>query len=337
MTHKGILSISIVFLSICSFGQKKPAAKPANGAITKETANKMVEYSNSVLSLMQDKLNADQFVTSYNTLSTSIREEWSRINAFHFINDYKNMAALVKAFEEVNKTNPTIPPNFVPKADAAYLTSNFANYNACGERIILLYKSMEPLIYFKDEGNKKEGQLKQKNNYEALSNIADKIYFTIDTLFLIRDHIIDKSDDIGAKGEAVILASHPLKAEIMDMKKTLRLCKKIAKTINQPTDLAGLNATFPTTDSLITALSAMAKKYEAYKGNPKSDNIQKGHIKGFFERVTTDYIKRYDELKSDCESNKKTWNEISHTQQYMYKEYEGMISNYNSFADENNY
>lgn len=138
-------------------------------------------------------------------------------------------------------------------------------------------------------------------------------------------------EEVDDLGEAVILGNHPLRNEIIDSKKMLRICRNVLVAINRTENAAQLETTCASADPLISELKVLQTKY---KNSPKAKSYSSS-LTGFFSSIDDTFIDSYNDVKSES-AKKCDWKHLSYEIDHLSKAYGGVVGNYNTFVDENN-
>lgn len=330
---KRILLILITAsFSLYGFGQAKktpPKQTPAtSGGMTTQKASSIIEYTNSVQSLLSEYLPVIGLFQGAEVLNESYANKHYDILDLQRL--YKPYKESLQEYISEKKSNPTIPHAAINTADKTFLSQAFGEQekqlNSIGSDINrLVYLVDDQSLELKNKKDKTEADalvLNVNKNLEALQNTREKIY--------------DKIDEIGITAEEVILQKHPLKVEIIDMKKCLNKAGKIRQAGYQDDETIKKNSI--EISQLTEELKTIVVKYESYKtkDNVYSKSEDMKHSMKIFYEHTKHFIGKTNQLLADSKKSKIDDDQMDGDRIDLKEAYDLMLAEYNTFVDINN-
>jgi hypothetical protein len=331
--------ISLVFLfPVFGFAQPKkqsPAKQQTATTLTKADANKLVAYVNNLSEFLQTKCTDENFLGVLDRLSENISKKDKSMTIASRLRGnlglYSPFVELVQDFKEGNEDKVVITnvPACSGAESVAKLKLYFAQYATESKTMDSAAKKV--FDYLDDNF-----ALKNMNDMSAFKANVDQMYHAYDNMGVVKNNIYDVIGDLGDRAEEVTLAKHPMKTEIMDMKKELRLTR-VCLDLMMVDDVEKLKGNFLKLDETTTTMKTVRAKYgDQYNVSLKGISMEskRANVKNVFESVDA-FLKIMDNLKTLVNGSAKK-EMIDREQKSAITKYELLVSDFNSFVNDNN-
>jgi len=321
-----------------------PAKKPTTGStsagskLTTQDANDIITYNNSIRIFLgsEDKyLRLQDFATFYNRAADQVHNTdgtrpAAKANPVsdrngNFDEAYKSYMSDIKAARK-ELVDIYTPPKQIKQENITYFKTKLDELKVANQACFEQYKVCEK--YFRDYF-----VLRDKSQRKEIAEQLDLLATRIEALYTIEEEISDRMEVIGDMAEEVTLAKHPMKKEIFDMRKALRINNQVQKIIQSSSD-ASITENSKTLDSLSSELEKINAKYKTYDANkgPGSQAMRIA-VSSFFAKEGTQALVAQIKKAQENASNPK---ELTQTRGKV--KYAGyvMTNSYDSFLRANN-
>jgi len=332
-----VLAFALPLTAIAQTGnQKSPPAKSIAGfSISKKDANEMVRFSNALSSFLQEHLTMQNYQQAYEEFAHQV----GRSPMYFDLNAMDRICFLFPQNVENYKSNhdnidPTAIPKCIGATDAQFIKAQLTNYQQATETIMNLKAGIKPYLlpnnYVDTKANKKAAN--------EIKTIIEKMREALVQADAAIDNLQEIGEDIGSKGEEVILSGHPFKQEIMDMKLVMRKALKMTKIMVAAVDVNDVTTKIPATEILGNELIALIKPYEQY-ANQKSnkDANLRDDVAYFFKNCAEEFLPGYVQFKQDYLNQKESYWTLAKKQKSFRDKYEKLLYRYNAFVSINNH
>ena len=334
---KSIILIFILAFSINLNAQKKKApAKTSNSTtISKTDANNFIIYANSVNEFFKNSFDDSDYLEAYNQFMNinQFPNEYlpclSKMEETAFTKAYAEFNAYVVDSDQTEFVQLSKTPAKMNPLKASEIKQLFKDYEA-------KYIEMAKCFTEKIQSFYSDCKLDKKANKETLT--ANLLQFNNLTIELnnIHESIFAISDALGDEGENIILANHPYKNEIIDMRTLIKIVRK-------PTELAQIEkrADFvnvePQIQKHLDEMAAIKTKYANYKttGKTPKDEEMRERVVTFFKNIEI-YSKTMNEYATCIKDASCKDYYVNESRLSLISVYEGLIFDYGLFVRSNN-
>jgi hypothetical protein len=330
-----LLTLSLLQISAQS---KKPPAKTASAtsttAMSMAQANAIIDYVNHLEEFIRTKWNVDYLREQLNTLNEQANGKSRNFNSLSRLsNNYKPFQDLVNDYKDGNEgyviTN-------VPAACGIPCKTKITKHL---ELVDQQLKEMDATAGKAKELVDGSNSFKKEGSYEQAIAEVDKLNQIYLKASASLDSIYDETAELGFRGEEVTLAKHPMKTEIFDMKRSLKMAREVLVMMSA-SEKPKVESFYPEVDKKIGQLKTYMTKYENYNTKSKgiSQEQSRTQVKEFFER-TAKFCSQVEVIKKSFAEQKKTaFGEPAAPgeQDALATLYDLVLSDFNSFVNSNN-
>lgn len=310
----------------------KPAVAANNSAMTNKDANDFIRYSNGVYNFFSI-YKIEDFMKSYQQI---MRGEGSGtrmpVEADFYSKSYEQFNRMIADDHRSEYINLSTPPAKIGAEKVLRLKQIFVELKVAHE---------DYAQYFNEtiRVQLKEGMpIKNKKKYNEALPLTQELEKKILVLHKLQQEAFAIAEEIGDKAEEITLAKHPMKTEIMDMRRSIKIAKNIAQ-LSQVETKAEFGEILPKIKEEEEKLKAIQQKYEG-RSVPQSKNnaiyAMNNRIQEFYDLPTKDLFEAIE--KSAMYSNSKEAKEDFWRRENnrILINYERMINYYKGVIEINN-
>jgi hypothetical protein len=328
--NKTILILSLCFLSLSIHAQKKGSkTSPTKASVSPaQKANQMIEYVNNMGAFMNYQSSIiSELATMHSAYAKSINTE-NEVSYPDNLKKFQTYTDIEKKFVEEGAPKAKDPNQTSPSISAENQTEI--------TRLLGELKTNFDLALAQNNALKADLtellKLKKGKNKDKFMNDLNIFKSTLEKIYLAQDQVYTQMQIIGDEAELITLAKHPLKNEIVGMKKDMRIAAEIAQLI-QVSDMEQLNLNLPKAKELANTL--YAKKNQKLPLNSPDPNIDllKSMVNDFYRAMPNipDDIKMLEQRIANKEQKL-----VEASQRNIGQHYSNMSSKYNTFIEANN-
>lgn len=332
-TKTFVILLSFICLGGTVSAQKKKTTSPAPSGLSLQDANKIIQYTNSMMQYLAECCSYKHAVKNSETYHRNIEQNTSEKrtseDAFENAQLYNSKEDCVAMIESQGGVNPALPPKSVGADNQAFFKEKLVAIDDLLAKLTVANTEMHK--YFDDNMqliNKKDKSLAQAE--------LQKFDEMVQSIHQVTDEVYNKIYELGDKAEMVTLTKHPFVKEIMDMKKLLRHAEKATRLAQG--DATTVEKNLPQLQSLVEQMQTNSNAYSNYEAFRKGEDPRLGEmrlrVKEFYTTNVIDFYKYIDELKTSYKGDKKY--ERSRTQGYLIQKYEYLVQDFNNFVEANN-
>jgi len=335
----------MVALPIAAFAQaKKTAPKKSaassttsSSALTNADANNFIRYTNSISNFLENSFITTTFKNDYEVLATNLglkdkssyNTAMPQIDVDYFKSQYENFNNTFRNASNDDYVALDAPPAKMGADRVGKFKTALQQLGELHTAMASHYNNTLMPLFPKSLPKKKNGADEQaalaqyKSNLIAIENKKEELY----TL----------SGELGEMAEAITLAKHPLKNEIIELRSSLKIGKDIAKLSNI-SKLEDYATNKPRVGELVGKLKQLQAKYSSYNTNAKENKeyaIRNG-IKEYYQDNVTyliDAVEKFETAIADKAVNQQ-W--IQEKLRLLHGAFEGMVGKYESIVEMNN-
>lgn len=277
------LLLLLLFISGTILAQKKAPAQTSN-ALTTADANSFVIYVNSTNEFLRGN------IYKLRDVYDDVIASKSYVRGCEIFLDPKLISNRMIEFK-INEIPAKL--NIKTKTELKEL---FVVYENDYKNAIEWYKN-QVLTLCKDDCN-----LKSTTTDEVFQKSVENQRRLIEKFVESQEKFYNLVEQIGDQAEQIILAKHPFKNEITDMRKTIRLISNVNNTILVQDEETIIKENIEKSKTNIEEVISINQKYVDYETNPANKNKNKDLkeiVTKFFGKSSKNYIIGFDDY-SKC-------------------------------------
>lgn len=329
---KAILAIFVLACTVVSAQKPKTKPKTATTTSTQMTAadaNKIVIFYNSTHKFLDEYFKVQDIYNYFDGASAAVQgiEYTADTDRLYNFDSFAQASEYMTSYVAANPSeysNPINPTPAVGKENVTFFQNKWLAMEQESSKILSIYndKKAQEIISGRFE-------LRSKAKAKEAQAIVDEMKPLVEELYKNHQEVLDKLDELADEAESVVLQKHPLRNEILDMKKTLRITGKIAK-LGMVENVDEFEKSLPELDKLMVSLNEMNEKYKTYQvaNNLGRENGLRTDAKLFFNQVN-DYITTINEIKTNYKTNKYRVDQFKTGYNLVGSQYENFVNHNN--------
>lgn len=330
----GLLCASSIELS----AQTKKKATTTRKATTSKTgltsadANQIVKFNNSVNSLFKTYFNIDHTGEFYSFVNTALAERGRRSKTTVY-DTYRGKDTFDASLERYNAyagstsdlMDPTAPPVAIGTANISFFKTKWSElnvaYQACVDKHNVIMDFLDSSL-----------ELRKKSDEQSLKTNLEEYKGLVVGLYKVQGEMLEKVSELGDMAEEVTLAKHPMKNEILDLRKTLRIVQSAnikAQKCNSADEMGGQLEDMANADTQLKVYLNKYANYDPNVGATPQIKYMKAAVASFYKNagIFGGVLQTIpDTYKKDWELNKRKLNQS----------FDLMVIDYKSFIQRNN-
>jgi hypothetical protein len=339
------LLILLTLLCVNTFYAQK-GSKPQPAQSSKQ-ANDWIEYTNALASFMEQYFNGAVLERYISDVNLSLRLNRENISVSNFNSNKGSLTESIQLFEDqLNNDRFTpikilTPPSSFPSVEKKQLLSLIYKYESLMNKSSNIINDIDATCISKKDNDKllDDKVALFNSKFTTLKATQNEISQTIDSVY-------ELTHKVGSDAEKIILAKHPLKEEIFDMKDAMNYTRKFMQKIDI-SSLETIKSSRELAKPMLEKLKAIQQKYLSKtesNGNKKTEYMKDHSIK-FFKKAVSSFNKSTDDFIYNLEATingddmykrKDESYIMKDVKYYLESSYEGIYSSYNEFVKMNN-
>lgn len=337
-TLLSLLCVSLLFTSIAELSAQtkkrsattRSTSKTTQG-ITSAGANQIIKFNNSINSFFKTYFNIDHTAEFYSfvNIAQAQRGKRTKTTVYDTYRDQNSFDISVERFNgyaaSSDLVDPINPPAVIGAANIAFFKAKWtelkAAYETCAEKHNTIMDYLDSSL-----------ELRKKSDEQSLKSNLEEYKALVVNLYKIQDEISEKVYELGDMAEEVTLAKHPMRNEILDLRKTLRIVQSANNNMqkcNSAEDLESQLANFATAETQLKVYIDKYANYDSNVGATPQIKYMKAAVESFYKntaRFNDDLLNVPATYKNDWELNKRK----------LQAAYDLIIIDYKSFIQRNN-